>query len=53
MTEWDFTNFIFEKNMAGSIWRPGFDVAGRRGDQKYFSFKIYSALGWQTILLHS
>ncbi len=34
MTECDFTYFNFEKTMLGSIWRPGIEVAGKRGEKK-------------------
>jgi hypothetical protein len=45
------TNFIFEKTMPGLIWRPGIDVAGRRGRKKLknvFSLTVYTVPGWQT-----
>jgi hypothetical protein len=49
MTEWDLpvTNFLFEKTMPGSIWRLGFDVAGKMGEKIFFFFTIYSAPGFK------
>jgi hypothetical protein len=47
MTECDFTNFIFEKTMLGSIWRLELTWRVGGGEKMFFfSFTIYSS--WLT-----